>query len=87
MSADRAQTVAIGTATATIVGIGILYLFVKEFFDPIDAKNNEIVTNSTAAQGADWVALGFEWYLAMAMAIIVFGTIAAAAFQRQGGRL
>lgn len=84
---ERSQSVAIGAATATIVSLGIFYLLAQEFFDPIYSENQEIVTNSTAQQGADWVFLGLKWYLALALGVIIIGTIATAAYQRQGGRL
>lgn len=84
---ERAQSVAIGTGTATLAALGVFYLLAQEFFDPINDERQEMVSNSTALQGGEWVHLGLEWYLALAMAVVVIGTIAAAAFQRQGGRL
>lgn len=80
---DRGQSVAIGIALATIVGLGIYWLLFTEAWDPLKAEADTQVTNATAQTTLDWLGFAWDWYLLIALAIVITGTIAAAVFQRE----
>lgn len=75
----------VGAALATISGVAVFWLFALEIYNPMKAKSDEIVTNTTAQQAIDWNGILMDNYLILALAIIVAGTIAASVYQRQGG--
>lgn len=82
---DRGQSVAIGVGLATVFSIGVLYLLLNEAWTPLEAECTEVVTNATAQTTCTWLNIVWEWQLALYLGITVIGTIATAAYQRQGG--
>lgn len=78
------QAIAIGRALASVFALGVFWLVIQEFWDPLNTECDEQVVNATAQTTCDWLGIGFDWYLVLALAIIITGTVAIAAYQRQG---
>lgn len=82
---DRGVSVVQGHAIIGIIGLSVMWLVAQEFWIPLKAEADDQVVNATGQQATDWIGIAFSNYLVFGLAVIILGSIAAAAFKRQGG--
>lgn len=83
---ERAQSINIGLAFVAIIVVAAIVNLLAPAFDQLYSVASTQTTNSTAQTGLDWLKSGWDVFPFVAVGIIAAGTVAAAAFQRRGGR-